>query len=1274
MCLECDATADQGAWTYMEDKSCNDGDLCTHTDVCVVGGVGDPDCAGTTYSCDDPFTCTDDSCMGDGTCANDVQSDKCLINGTCYADGDESGMCLECDATADQGAWTYIDDKVCDDQDLCTHTDVCVAGGTGDQDCAGTTYSCDDQKTCTDDSCDGDGTCTNAVQTDKCLIIDTCYADGDESGMCLECEPVSDQNDWTYIDDKPCDDNDMCTDPDTCAAGGAGDGDCEGPAVVCDDKDACNGVESCDSWLGCQPGTPPVCNDHNPCTIDTCDADVGCEYQTDPDCIPCVNDPDCTGYDDGNLCNGTLACYDESGAACAGCADGACLPDPDSIIECTENPDPCLTTVCVPDTGACVDQDELYGTPCSDEDACTENDACNDGSCSGSSILCDDNDVCTDDSCDTSLGCQYSNNTAACDDGDNCTLDDACLNGVCAGTPDPLCQCIEDVDCDQFEDGDLCNGTLICVGTQCEVDPATVVTCPEPPQCREAVCLPDVGVCTEQYLVNGSACDDDDACTDGETCTDGECSGGDTVQCVDQDICTDDSCDPLYGCVFNYNNAPCDDGNACTESDRCVQGVCQGSPIPGCECSVDSDCAQHEDGDICNGVLICVEQVCVIDSSSIITCPEPAPDSCETIHCEASTGNCIHTDVPDGRPCDDGDPCTTPDECSNGICSGPPECSDSGDCNDADVCTDDTCEASGCCSWAFNNAACDDGNDCTENDTCNEGVCAGTNTCTGNCDPVLEASCGFSDVWSIFYPGSTDNVDQYDCASGTFWGFGPEYAYTFTAPYNAWLTLTIVSGEEDEDTAILLLTDTGAGCNGGNCIDYSYTELVTTIVEGQDYYLVVDGEDPYDGGYSLYVDCAPLNEYDCGDGIDEDNDDMTDCEDTLDCAYTPECPVPHCQPAWTIYCGYPDYWWTYGDGHTELIDTYDCTSGTYDGYGGPEYTYQFFAPVDGEYTVTLSNFMGALEVFVVEATQDWACLPENCVDGGDSTVTFTGVAGQTYYLVVDGPIGSGSYYTIDITCPCIPDCESWWDCGDDGCGGICGAGCTGDEVCIDGACYPPICPCDPETGDPVCGSDEIDYANDICAACAICEEEAPWCIGCSGDKDCDQTDPLDPVNGYISQLAPCGECVCDNAYECEYVLPLPPPCEDQDLCSDQYITYDTPCEMKTAYDCSETYSDHVFTPGACICPACSGEPPDPKVCGDDDVTYPDMCTLQTCPINAGALFAHYGACLNEWFCPECAGEPIDEVCGADGVTYANTCAATTPECGNTTVASPGICP
>lgn len=47
-------------------------------------------------------------------------------------------------------------------------------------------------------------------------------------------------------------------------------------AADCDDRNVCNGFETCDAATGqCLPGTPLNCDDGNPCTVDSCEPSAG---------------------------------------------------------------------------------------------------------------------------------------------------------------------------------------------------------------------------------------------------------------------------------------------------------------------------------------------------------------------------------------------------------------------------------------------------------------------------------------------------------------------------------------------------------------------------------------------------------------------------------------------------------------------------------------------------------------------------------------------------------------------------------------------------------------------------------------------------------------------------------------------------------------------------------------------------------------------------------------------------------------------------------------
>ncbi len=214
----------------------------------------------------------------------------------------------------------------------------------------------------------------------------------------------------------------------------------------------------------------------------------------------------------------------------------------------------CTLDLCDETSGDCRHEpnDDLCGSGmvCDPLSGCVEAEPCT------SDAQCDDENPCTDDACDPATGCRNTPNTAACDDGDPCTEGDRCQDGTCIGG-DSICDCEEDSDCQPFEDGDRCNGTLICVDTHCQVDPETIVTCDpgQDTQCRKNTCDPADGACSMTDVADGTACDDSDACTSGDACAGGACTGEEAC-CGDQ---VDNDGDGLTDC----DEAACDGDPAC---------------------------------------------------------------------------------------------------------------------------------------------------------------------------------------------------------------------------------------------------------------------------------------------------------------------------------------------------------------------------------------------------------------------------------------------------------------------------------------------------------------------------------------------------------------------------------------------------------------------------------------------------------------------------------------------------------------------------------------
>ncbi len=663
--------------------------------------------------CPDGYTCSETA----GQCVS--QSGAC----TCSESAIDAVATTECAVTNPHGS--------------CPGQRRCLAGGLSACDAATPL-----PETCNglDDDCDGivdnlsDPTCevTNAWGTCSGLLV--CAEDGGGDGggaggagggaVCLaaepgpeECNGLDDNCNGTTDDGHPDADGDTlanCVDPDDDDDGWIDeddvcplaadpdqvDTDFDGLGDACDQDDDGDGspdILDCEPLLAVVfPGADEVCDgvdndcdgatdeascsDANPCTDDVCNPVSGCQFPNNS--APCS---------DGNACTTSDTCV---AGGCQG-TFGGCNDD-----------NPCTDDTCDPALGCINAPNALM---CTDGSACTLGDQCAGGVClPGPPLSCQDGNPCTGDGCDPTLGCVFDvTQGAPCNDGNACTGDDACTAGGGCQGQDLGCECSVDADCEALEDGDPCNGTLICDAdanpTTCVVDPATVVTCALPPNlnpvCAATAC-DSSGNCAVA-LLDGAACDDGSACTLVDTCDDGQCAGL-AAPCDDVNPCTADTCDPTVGCVFtpvagaSAADAPkCDDGDACTTADTCAQGACQGGPPAVCD-----------DGDVCNGDETC----------------DP------TTGCEAGTPlTCL-----DGNPCNGAETCHPEHGCQPGVA---PICDDSDPCNGDETC-DPTADPPGC--TAGPPPICDDGIDCTD-DSCTPGVGC---TATPNDTLCTDTDCG----------------------------------------------------------------------------------------------------------------------------------------------------------------------------------------------------------------------------------------------------------------------------------------------------------------------------------------------------------------------------------------------------------------------------------------------------------------------------------------------------------------------------------------------------
>ncbi|MCO4763508.1 MAG: hypothetical protein KC502_18470 [Myxococcales bacterium] len=339
-------------------------------------------------------------------------------------------------------------------------------------------------------------------------------------------------------------------------------------------------------------------------------------------------------------------------------------------------------------------------------------------------------------------------------------VDDPCHTAVCDKTTG-LCKAAIATNGTDCSTGSKCFTNQVCKGGHCI---GKAVDCDDDDICTTDLCNKDVGCINSE---NEAPCNDGDFCTEKDKCTDGKC-GGKAVQCLPaKDACSESNCESKLGCVIRPVEASaaatvtCDDGDGCTEKDKCAKGTCVGTikncaddgdpctiemcttlgkeskcrpaGIPGLACDDKNPCTQMDrcvskDGGPIN--FECKGYVLTCDDKNACT-----DDSC-------ADGKCVNK--PRVGVCNDSDVCTTADHCESGKCVGSKP-----NCDDGNLCTDDKCDAkAGGCIGLPSGATCSDGDACTSGDSCEKTVCAGTKNacddgkiCTKDaCDPASGCS------------------------------------------------------------------------------------------------------------------------------------------------------------------------------------------------------------------------------------------------------------------------------------------------------------------------------------------------------------------------------------------------------------------------------------------------------------------------------------------------------------------------------------------------------
>lgn len=178
------------------------------------------------------------------------------------------------------------------------------------------------------------------------------------------------------------------------------------------------------------------------------------------------------------------------------------------------------------------------------------------------------------------------------------------------------------------------------------LDPCLTLKCDDKNLCTADSCDKVAG-CSNVPMAG--PCDDADNCTEGDVCGDGKCLPGKPKSCNDGNPCTSDSCDPKVGCNYVKNSLPCEDGDICTEGEKCSGGACTAGSAKNCSdgnvctsdsCESDKGCVNKSmagecsDGNVCTEKDACVGGTCL--SGALMTCDDNNP--CTSNVCQIGVG------------------------------------------------------------------------------------------------------------------------------------------------------------------------------------------------------------------------------------------------------------------------------------------------------------------------------------------------------------------------------------------------------------------------------------------------------------------------------------------------------------------------------------------------------------------------------------------------------------------------------------------------------------
>ena len=342
-----------------------------------------------------------------------------------------------------------------------------------------------------------------------------------------------------------------------------------------------------------------------------------------------------------------------------------------------------------------------------------------------------------------------------------------------------------------------------------------------------------------------------------------------------------------------------------------------------------------------------------------------------------------------------------------------------------------------------------------------------------DCQVVKELQCGdIVEEVSNGGPGATQILGWYACQPEVKakYAASPERTYLFTASQSVKVTV-----QETSNTSVDLFAvrDSGEGCAGSasSCVVGDSKTITWTAEEGESYFVILDDRDGYESTLDFTVSCC---EPSCegrvcgGDGCGGTCGEC-DKDKVCDGGTCVEPSILSCNPSVPLACGDVLVGESFlSTDTTSSIEKLNCTD---EPTLGPERAYSLEIQDAGLVTVLVTSESEEISgVFLLDAVAA-ACDSNACLTSGKNELAYLAQENDQYTFLVEGEEGAKSTYDVVVTC-CTPSCDGI-ECGDDGCGGSCGA-CAQDSVCMNGNCSIPPDPTCEVTDVIACGEAPVE--------------------------------------------------------------------------------------------------------------------------------------------------------------------------------------------------------